>query len=125
VFGQRKEEEIRKDLEMMQRENSQLVQPQLKALNDEIIEVKDECERYAATAGKLEEATTEIQQKIEALNKESAEAEEEQTMLQKELAKLRGDPARLKYVFTLHVMSCQCFLLISPLCVCAVSKRTP
>lgn len=96
VRPQRKEEEMLKDLEMMQRENNQLVQPQLQRLNDEIIDSKEECARYDATAGKLAEASAEIQGKIEALQKETHEAEEEKSLLMAELAKLRGDPARLK-----------------------------
>ena len=95
---QRKEEEMLKDLEMMQRENNQLVQPQLQRLNDEIIDSKEECARYDATAAKLAEASAEIQGKIEALQRETSEAEEEKRLLMAELSKLRGDPARLKYV---------------------------
>lgn len=86
-----------KDLEMMQRENSQLVQPQLKRLNEEIADGKEECGRYDAAAAKLAEASAEIQSKVEALEKETKDAEEEKALLVAELAKLRGDPARLKY----------------------------
>jgi len=97
VVAQRKEEEMLKDLEMMQRENSQLVQPQLKRLNEEIADGKEECGRYDAAAAKLAEASAEIQSKVEALEKETKDAEEEKALLVVELAKLRGDPARLKY----------------------------
>lgn len=97
VVAQRKEEEMLKDLEMMQRENSQLVQPQLKRLNEEIADGKEECGRYDAAAAKLAEASAEIQSKVEALEKETKDAEEEKALLVAELAKLRGDPARLKY----------------------------
>ena len=84
-------------MEMMQRENSQLVQPQLKRLNEEIADGKEECGRYDAAAAKLAEASAEIQSKVEALEKETKDAEEEKALLVAELAKLRGDPARLKY----------------------------
>lgn len=91
----RKEEEMLKDLEMTQRENSQLVQPELKRLNDEIQELKEECTRYDAAAAKLGETSAEISAKIEGVSKDKDEAEEEKSMVMAELQKLRGDPARL------------------------------
>ncbi len=85
-------------MDSTRRQNADAVEPELKRLEESIVEMRDEVERADATVEALRKSKVELNGRVGALKLEKQRCSEELAATRIELGKIKSDPDRLAYV---------------------------
>ncbi len=101
---QRTEADLTRQLELMRKENNDLVQPQLKKINDDIVALKEESIKQTTMFESEKKKKADYIAKIESLKESKVGLEELKKQTQVQLAKFSSDPARIqKQIEVIHL----------------------
>ena len=95
--AQRKELELTEEVESTRKENNDLVAPELKRMEDEIAELREELLRADANVDAHRKTKAELNARVGELKTEKQKASEELAATRIELSKVKSDPDRLRY----------------------------
>jgi hypothetical protein len=95
---QRKEHELREEVDATQRRNTETVEPELRRLEESIVEAREDLARADASVEAQRKTKAELNARVAALKSEKQKIAEELAATRIELGKVKADPDRLTYV---------------------------
>ncbi len=95
---QRKEHELREEVDATQRRNTETVEPELRRLEESIVEAREDLARADASVEAQRNTKAELNARVAALKSEKQKIAEELAATRIELGKVKADPDRLTYV---------------------------
>lgn len=95
---QRKEHELREEVDATLRRNTETVEPELRRLEESIVEAREDLARADASVEAQRKTKAELNARVAALKGEKQKVAEELAATRIELGKVKADPDRLTYV---------------------------